>query len=136
MIQIKTQLTRRELRQFGWVWLVFWLLVGWLVRHQAGAPRAGAAIWGFGLASGLAGFCFPSVMRLCYDALVVVLSPLGWVLSRLVMGLVYFGVVTPIGFLVRMVAGDPMRRRLDPAAKSYWTPLDESATKKEYFHQY
>lgn len=38
----------------------------------------------------------------------------------IVMRLLFFGVVTPIGVAMRLAGRDPLRRRHDPAASSYW----------------
>jgi hypothetical protein len=42
------------------------------------------------------------------------------VVSPLVMGVVFYGVVAPMGLCMRLLGKDPLRRRLDPAAASYW----------------
>jgi hypothetical protein len=42
------------------------------------------------------------------------------VISPLLLGLLFYGCVTPIGFLMRLTGKDPMRRKFEPAAKSYW----------------
>jgi len=42
------------------------------------------------------------------------------VVSPLVMGLLFFVTVTPIGLLMRLTGKDPLRLRFDPAADSYW----------------
>jgi hypothetical protein len=36
------------------------------------------------------------------------------------MGLVFYAVVTPMGVAMRLAGRDPMRRRFDRAADSYW----------------
>jgi hypothetical protein len=38
----------------------------------------------------------------------------------IVMRLLFFGVVTPIGVAMRLAGRDPLRRRCDPTASSYW----------------
>ena len=38
----------------------------------------------------------------------------------IVMRLLFFGVVTPIGVTLRLIGRDPLRRRRDPMASSYW----------------
>lgn len=59
------------------------------------------------------------------------LSPLNWVWTRfglllhrivspLVLGLLFFLVITPFGVLMRLFGGDPLRLRLDPKLPSYW----------------
>ena len=45
---------------------------------------------------------------------------IGRIVSPIVMGVIFFGVVTPIAVIARWRGVDPMRRRFDPAAKSYW----------------
>ena len=42
------------------------------------------------------------------------------VTSPIVLGIVFFVVVTPIGFLMRLLGKDPLRLRRNAAAKSYW----------------
>ncbi len=42
------------------------------------------------------------------------------VMNPLVMGLLFFGFITPFGFLFRWVKGDPLRLKIDRCAPSYW----------------
>ena len=45
---------------------------------------------------------------------------LGKIVSPVVMGLIYFLVVTPIGLLRRMLGKDSLSSRLDPEVRTYW----------------
>lgn len=51
-------------------------------------------------------------------------TALGWALHRvvspLVMGAIFFGVVAPIGLLLRLAGKDLLRLRREPDAPSYW----------------
>lgn len=42
------------------------------------------------------------------------------VVTPVIMALLFFCTVTPVGLLMRLTGKDPMNRRFDPAAKSYW----------------
>lgn len=42
------------------------------------------------------------------------------VVSPVVMAAMFFGTVTPIGLLMRILGKDPLRLRLDPRQPSYW----------------
>jgi len=42
------------------------------------------------------------------------------VVQPLVLGLLFYGTVTPVGWLMRKAGKDPLRLRRDPAAQSYW----------------
>ena len=45
---------------------------------------------------------------------------LGRIISPIIMSLIYFGVVTPIAIIARWRGVDPMKRRFDPDASTYW----------------
>lgn len=55
-------------------------------------------------------------------------SRLGTLLHKLtnplVLGLIYFAVITPLGLLLRMRGKDLLRLRLDRTTASYWIPRD------------
>lgn len=46
------------------------------------------------------------------------------IVTPLVMGLLFFLTVTPVGMLMRASGKDPMRLKRDPAATSYWILRD------------
>jgi hypothetical protein len=55
---------------------------------------------------------------------------LGFVINPVVLGAVYCVVFVPFGLLMRLVGRDPMARRFDPAAKTYWVaraPANDAA---------
>lgn len=61
---------------------------------------------------------------------------LAWFNTRLLLGLVYFAVLTPMGLLMRAAGKDPMKRRLDPDAASYWVPRDGAFDRARLTKQY
>jgi hypothetical protein len=42
------------------------------------------------------------------------------VISPLLLGILFYLCIVPMGFLMRLTGKDPMRRKFEPAAKSYW----------------
>jgi hypothetical protein len=105
-------------RAFGWVMAAVAALIA------AWAWHFGKSWFGWPLAIGAA-FAACATLR---PALLAPLNRLwmslghllGRIVSPIVMGLIYFGVVTPIAIIARWRGVDPMRRRFDPAATSYW----------------
>ncbi|MCF8722252.1 hypothetical protein LQ236_000272 [Nitrospina gracilis] len=49
---------------------------------------------------------------------------LGNAISPVILGILYFFVVTPTGFFLRMLGKDLLRMRCDPNAASYWIERD------------
>jgi len=48
------------------------------------------------------------------------LRPLHGVITILAMGLLFYLVITPVGWLRRALVRDPLRLRFDPRARTYW----------------
>ncbi len=61
--------------------------------------------------------------------------PIGWVLSHALLAAVFYGVVLPVGLAMRLAGRDPMTRRLDRAAASYWVGRERVDGSERYFKQ-
>jgi hypothetical protein len=62
--------------------------------------------------------------------------PIGLVIAHVLLGVVYFGWITPVGLLMRLFGRDPMHRRLDRSAASYWVRRRPASSASQYFRQY
>jgi hypothetical protein len=45
---------------------------------------------------------------------------LGKVVGAIALGILFYGVIMPVAFLIRFGGKDPLRLKLDPAVDSYW----------------
>ena len=52
------------------------------------------------------------------------------VVTPIIMGLVFFVVITPASFIMRIIGRDPMARRFDPDASTYRQPKQKSPKEK------
>ena len=71
-----------------------------------------------------------------YLLLTVVSYPIGFVLSYVVMAVMYYAVITPVGLIFKIIGRDPMRRAFDPAAPTYWIRRRPPAGARRYFRQF
>jgi hypothetical protein len=109
-------------RSFGLVFAAAFLLIGGVPLLHAEAPRW----WAF-LASGL--FAVVAVLRPSslaglnrwWTRLGVLL---GKVVSPIALGVLFYGVLTPLGIAMRLTGKDPLRLKRDARAVSYWIPRD------------
>lgn len=105
-------------RSFGYVFAVLFLIVGLWPLKDGGDWR----LWALALAVAFAAAALlaPRLLR----PLNIVWFKFGMVLHHIVtpvvMGLLFFATVTPVGLLMRSTGKDPMRLKRDPAARSYW----------------
>jgi hypothetical protein len=92
------------------------------------------AVWSIGVVLAIAGLTRPASIRLVYRGLLWVTYPIGWIVSYVILLFLYYGVITPIGLLVRMFY-DPLGRAFDTKSDSYWFPR-ESPESRRYFRQF
>ena len=105
-------------RNFGLVFGGFFLLIAcWPLLHGE-TPRW----WAFGAAAVFAAIAAvrPALLagpNRLWTQLGVLLAN---VISPIALGVLFYGVVAPIGFMARLTGKDPLRLKLDPDANSYW----------------
>ena len=51
-----------------------------------------------------------------FVGLTILAYPIGFVVSYFIMGLLFFGMITPLGLLFRLIGKDPLNRGFEPAA--------------------
>ena len=147
LLDIDFKPENKALRQFGFVALVAFGLLGGYVLWKGGlfgfdfgdaARPVAFAMFGLGAISGVLALVAPAANRPLYLALIVLTYPIGFVLSYLVMGIIYYLVITPLGLFFRLVRRDHLRLRIDPGATSYWVTRDNSGPidKRRYFKQF
>ena len=136
MTAINRTPSRKDLRLFGLLLPVFFGALGLIVGRRTGSAFAARAVWSLGLAACLSYWAIPSLRRPVFVGWSYATYPFGWAVSHLVLAVVYFGVVTPIGVLARLFRQDPMHRRFDPAAPTYWVTRPPDADIRRYFRQF
>ena len=84
-----------------------------------------------GLVSLLLGMARPAWLRPVHVAWMAAAFPIGWLLAHLLLAAIYFLLITPIGLILRLARRDPLARRIDREAQSYWTPRADWAPRAE-----
>jgi hypothetical protein len=134
----------KKLKHFGFIALFAFALLAALAWYERGmfsslgehkALIATALIAAGGL-SALLSLAWPRGNRPLYVGLVVVSYPIGYVMSYVLLGLLFFGVIAPIGALMRALGKDPLERRYDKNAKTYWSDARPARPKSDYFRQF
>jgi len=118
---------RRRLRQFAGASVVFLCVWAW------------TAAWTLAVAAlvvGIAGVFTPQLLRPFYVAAMVLTYPIGWVVSRAALCLLYYGLVTPTGWILRLLRRDRLRLKRPSAGASYWTPRSVEGKPERYLRQF
>ena len=137
VVQINKNPTRRELNQFGFIWLGFLALFGVVAYFKFSSPLAARWLWIAAVVVPIVGWLVPAFMRLVFLGMSYLAWPIGFVVSHVVLAAVYYLVLTPIGLLTRLFGYDSMKKRFDPEAESYWIERSVGGVgSKRYFRQF
>ena len=120
---MKKQSLRPE-REFGLIVGGVLVLLGawWLYRGKFHSIRP--IILPLGGVLILLGLVLPRALVWPNKAWMALAEALSFVTTRIVLGFVFFAVITPIGFVKRLFGWDPLHRRA-PKSDSYWKPYSE-----------
>ncbi len=139
MIVINKNPSRKELAIFAVLAGVFLALLSVFAHSQEWTELATwlryaaplIALTGLSLA-----YKWPALLRPVYLGWMYAAFPIGWTVSHLLLALIYYLMVTPIGLFMRLAGSDPLRRRLDPTAESYWLERRPTKEAARYFKQF
>jgi hypothetical protein len=137
LIEINWYPKCKELRTFAMIALIASLIIGSLLYMLKGVRIQWTVIIvaaGFGIF--LSSFVSLKLTRMIYLGLILVTFPIGWAISMILLTAFYFLLLMPLGFIFRILGRDPLCRRFDPDAKSYWLTRQEPDSLDRYFHQY
>ena len=107
-------------RAFGLVMAAFLAIVGLLPLATRGEARGGVLL--VALAFALFAVTVPHVLAPLNRLWTAFGNLLHAIVSPIVLGILYFLVVTPTGLAMRLFGKDPLRLRFDRKAASYWLP--------------
>jgi hypothetical protein len=126
---------KRELRQFGiTIGVVLGLLGMWCVwRGKEGSyPLLISSILFFS-----SGFIFPLLLKPVQKLWMSLAVLMGWLMTRVIVTILFYLVVTPIGLLARVCGKDFLNTKLDKSAHSYWISRKQTTSdKKMYENQF
>jgi heme/copper-type cytochrome/quinol oxidase subunit 4 len=111
-------LTHSQLRKFGFILatglMIIFAVIPWLRHHEI--YETPSMIAGLILVLGL---IRPSFLKVIYHPWMKLGSILGWINTRIILSVIYFAIITPIGMILRLSGKDAMNRKYDSQAKSY-----------------
>ncbi len=138
MIEIDRNPAARTLRWFAGLWYpLFCALLGLLLHHRFGVPLGvSRALWASAAVFGIAGLLHPPTVRWLYLGLTYATYPIGWIVSHVVLAILFYLVMTPVGLLLRALGRDPLVKGPRPDQQSYWRRREPPSTLERYFRQY
>jgi len=127
MISVQWNPKQRQLRQFAGIWFpAFCALAGWMIGRKTGHWAEVEIAWvACGVVS-VAGLIHPPLIRPVFVGLILATFPIGWVVSHVLLGAIFYGIVTPLGLILRLTGHDPLQLK-PPTGNSLWkTPVGKT----------
>lgn len=134
LVSLDLSPSSKTLQQFGYIALFFF--GGFGIYSYAYGQNWGAFFICLGLLCGLMSLIAPSTLKPIYVGLMIATFPIGFVVSHIILAVLYYGILTPTGLIMRGLGYDPMKRQLEPEAASYWIPKVQRTNIISYFKQY
>jgi saxitoxin biosynthesis operon SxtJ-like protein len=110
--------TTKDLRQFGLVVGGVFSVIGlWPALFRNEEPRLWALILGGALM--FLGAALPKSLKQIHFGWMKIGHVLGTINTRIILGIIYFGLITPMGLVMRLMGKDSMHRALMQDATTY-----------------
>jgi len=132
----KKEPTALELRFFGLMLAAVLGLVGALVLWRWRSPVAAWLLWSLALVVAVVYYALPPLRRPLFLAWRTALLPVEWTISFAALAVAFYLVIMPVGLVMRLLGRDPLQRRFEPRAPSYFVRRPGAGNPARYFRQF
>lgn len=127
---MKKEIKIKDLKQFG---IVFGIILAVFGSIHCIKDRVHVYPWFFifALVLILCALIAPKILKPVYIVFLKIAHTIGWFNTRVILILVYYVLLVPIGFCVKIFGGDILNRRIDRNVESYWVERKPVTVAKE-----
>jgi len=123
----------KAIRNFGITFFVVLGVVGGLMIYKD--KSVGYAGIGFGVLFLILGLWAPITLKALYKVWMALAAVLGFFMSRVILSLLFYLVVTPTGLAMRLFGKDVLDQRWDKKAATYWKKRDSKHSDKKRYER-
>lgn len=126
---------KRTLRQFAGLWLIIFGAVALSQYFRSGNPTTAVVVAAVALGVSLPGLLFPQLLKPVFVGWMMLVFPIGWLVSHILLAAIFLGIFTPFGWVLRLTGHDPLRLK-KPVTTSYWQARPMQTDASRYLRQY
>ena len=114
----KVEPKAKDLRDFSLIWSAIFLIFALFPLLGGGEIKTiPLGIFGMFL---LIAFACPSILTGFYKVWIKFGDFMGGIISRVILSILFFGMFTPIAFILKLLGKDLLKKKLDKDSSSYW----------------
>ena len=132
-----------ELRKFAWSLIIgfpciaiVFFLAKWIKTHAMPEAHFFFMLGGIGAAVGLVCLVAPVIARPLYYVWYALAACIGIVMANFIFVLLFFGIFTPIGLIMRLIGRDPLNLKWKKSAATHWIDAPLAPPAEQYFSQF
>lgn len=134
---MNTKYTSKEIRIWALVMAAILTAVGAIQFILWSHVRTANTFWILAVVFLSLGLIYPMLLKPIYWGWLKFAAALAWVNTRLILGIIFYLVFTPVGLILRLLRKDLLKQRWESNANSYWIkrpddPFDPSRYEKQY----
>ena len=124
---------KSDLRKFGiTIGIILLVIAGFLFYKEKGSFQI---LLTFGITSCILGIAIPFILKPIYWVWMIFATILGWIMTRVILSLLYYIIFTPIGLTLRFFGKQFLELRWDKSKESYWNFRTNEHLKKENYEK-
>ncbi len=126
----KIEATPKKVREFGLILSVILLVLGgiafWRGHHQWKFEWPLSAVFLF------LTLVLPNAMFYVYKTWMMAAEAISWVVLRVLLGALFYVVLSPVSVTMRLLKKDILDQNLDPSKSSYWNKRTVPVSRERY----
>jgi RsiW-degrading membrane proteinase PrsW (M82 family) len=126
----------RMLRQFAVLWIIFFGAIA-LAQEFHHHHHVLALVLGIlAVAVGPLGIFWPRAIKPVFIGWMVLVFPIGWIISHVILGILFYGMFSPVGLLFRITGRDTLALKPRQNVETYWHLKPQAKDKSQYLRQF
>ena len=124
---------KSDLRKFGiTIGVILLIIAGFLFWKE---KESFQILLTFGITSCILGIAIPFILKPIYWVWMIFATIFGWIMTRVILSLLFYIILTPIGLILRFFGKQFLELRWDKSKESYWNFKTNEHLKKENYEK-
>ena len=125
---------KSDLRKFGiTIGVILLIIAGFLFWKE---KESFQILLTFGVTLCILGIAIPFILKPIYWVWMIFATILGWIMTRVILSLLFYTIFTPIGLILRFFGKQFLELRWDKSKESYWNYRSDKIEKTNYEKQF